>query len=398
MNRDVSTQVSSQAPQPEQPAAQLPFQQQPMKATPPLQSQGTISNVATGIGNQETDFLGWWYRLTCPKISPEAAKSVEGREKIRKARLASLTLLVLIGFTIVPIPSALISQHDGLLGSLLISLLTYLIGLVCTRRNHLALAGFLTIMIFELTFVAFLLSMPGGFDIKNLPALDILLEASLVSVAFFRPWSVFIVAAINIAIILTAALFMPKSPDLVAYLQGQAYSVLQPSITLQLFVAFIVYVWVTSAYKAILRADQAEEIAELERREVERRQQEIEKKKQLDYGIEQILGSLNKVANGDTHVKVPLDQNNVLWRVGYSINNLLARIQAFREERAELVRTKQVAAILTEALKHGQLPNFNEWTHTCLDALVVELRKTSNWQQSQIGSSLSPDQKNLRNS
>jgi hypothetical protein len=92
-----------------------------------------------------------------------------------------------------------------------------------------------------------------------------------------------------------------------------------------------------------------------------------------------------------------LDQNNVLWRVGYSINNLLARIQAFREERAELARTKQVAAVLTEALKQGQLPNFNEWTHTCLDALVVELRKASNWQQSQIGSSISADRKNLRN-
>jgi hypothetical protein len=108
------------------------------------------------------------------------------------------------------------------------------------------------------------------------------------------------------------------------------------------------------------------------------------------------MGSLNRVANGETNVKVPLDQNNVLWRVGYSINNLLARIQAFREERAELVRTKQIAAALTEALKNGQLPRLDRWTHTCLDELLIELRKVSDWQQSHIGSSSSPNREKLR--
>ncbi|HWS83625.1 MAG TPA: hypothetical protein VN207_05140, partial [Ktedonobacteraceae bacterium] len=176
------------------------------------------------------------------------------------------------------------------------------------------------------------------------------------------------------------------------------YDVFLRPIRLQLFSGFVVYIWVNSAYKAIIRADRAEEIANLEHREVERQQQEIEHKKQLDLGIELILGSLNKVANGDTHVKVPLDQDNILWRVGYSINNLLARIQAFREERAELARTRQAATVLTEALKYGQFPRLNGWTHTCLDGLLVELRKVSDWQQSHTNSSSSPSRDNLRNS
>jgi hypothetical protein len=152
------------------------------------------------------------------------------------------------------------------------------------------------------------------------------------------------------------------------------------------------FLWVRGAVEALRRADQAEEIAEYERREVKRQQQEIEQKKQLDYGIEQILVSLNKVANGETDVKVPLDQNNILWRVGYSVNNLLARIHAFREERLELARTKQVAATFTEALKRGQFPNFNGWTHTCFDELIVELRKGTSWQQLQATSFSSPHQ------
>lgn len=404
MNRNVLTELPSQPPQHEfveHVSAQSPFQQQPlqpMKTTRSPKSQHSLSGLATEIRDQDKGFLGWWYRLTCPKISPETAKSLEEREKIRKARLASLTLLVMCGFIMLPVPVGLINHNIPMLGSILSTLLLYGIALLCNRKNNLVLAGFLTVLAFSLGLLNYLLTFPGGLNTGVLPSYDLFLEASLVSVAFFPARSVFIVSAFNIAIIIGTILLLPKAPDLVAFLHRDTYDVLIRPITLQLFAAFVVYVWVNSAYKAILRADHAEEIAELERREVERRQQEIEQKKQLDQGIEQILASLNKVANGDTHVKVPLDQNNVLWRVGYSINNLLARIQAFKEERAELIRTRQVAVVLIETLKRGQLPNFNEWTHTCLDALVVELRKTPNWQQSQTGPSPSGNQKNLRNS
>jgi hypothetical protein len=244
--------------------------------------------------------------------------------------------------------------------------------------------------------VLFLATFPGGLNIGTLPTFDLLLEVTLVSVAFFRARSIFIITAINIAIIVGSILLLPKAPDLVAFLRYDTYDVVIRPIILQLFGAFIVYVWVNSAYQAILRADRAEEVAELERREIERQEQEIEQKKQLDFGIDQIMSSLNRVANGETNVKVPLDQNNVLWRVGYSINNLLARIQAIREERAELIRTKQTAAALTESLKYGQLPRWDRWTHTCLDELLIELRKVSDWQQSHVGSS--PNRANLRNS
>jgi hypothetical protein len=292
----------------------------------------------------------------------------------------------------------LISHNIPQLIVFLTILLVYGIALLCNRKNNLALAGFLAILIFDLGLLVSLLTTPGGLNTGILPTYDLLLETSLVSVAFFPPKSVFIMTAIHIATIVGTILLLPKAPDLVAFLHYDTYDVIIRPIMLQLFAAFIVYVWVTSAYKAISRADRAEEVAELERREVERQQQEIEQKKQLDHGIEQILGSLNKVANGDMHVKVPLDQNNILWRVGYSINNLLARIQAFREERAELTRTKQAAAVLTEALKHGQFPRLDEWTHTCLDGLFIECRKTLDKQQSQIGPSTSPDRNNLRNS
>jgi hypothetical protein len=400
MNRNVSTVVPSQSPEVEQAATQPTFQQQslqPVKTAQSSQPRRSLSGlVGAQIRDQDRGFLGWWYRLTCPRVSPDTANSLEEREKIRKARLASLTLLVLCGFVSLSIPVALINQNVPLLVSICILLLSYSIGLVCNRKGNLILAGFLAIVPYNLGLISYLSSFPGGLNTGVLPTYDLLLEVSLVAVAFFPAWSLFIVTASNIAIIVGTLLLAPKAPDLVAFLHYDAYDVIIRPVILQLFAAFVVYVWVHSAYQAILRADRAEEVADLERREIERQEQEIEQKKQLDYGIDQIMASLNRVANGETNVKVPLDQNNVLWRVGYSINNLLARIHAIREERAELVRTKQIAAILTETLKNGQLPKFDRWTHTCLDELLIELRRVSNWQQSPIGSS--GNREKLRNS
>jgi len=173
MNRNLSTQVPIQSPQFEQPAALLPFQQQSQQPTPPLQSQYSISNVATRIGDRETGFFGWWYHFTCPKVSPEVAKSLEGREKIRKARLASLTLLVLCGFVLLPMPVALISNNMPLFVVLLVTLAFYGIAIFCTRKNNLALAGFLTILVLELGLVSFFMTVPGGLSIKELPVFDI---------------------------------------------------------------------------------------------------------------------------------------------------------------------------------------------------------------------------------
>jgi hypothetical protein len=401
MNRNVlTTELPNQPPQLDVVGytnAQSLLQQspQPVRTAQSTRPQLTLSGVSAEIRDKDTGFLGWWYRLTCPRVTPDVAKSLQGREKIRKARLASLTILVMCGFIILPIPVGLINNNMQMVAMLLVTLGFYVLGLVCNRKGHLVLAGLLIILIFNLGLVLFLATFRDGMNVGTLPTYDLLLEGSLVSVAFFRPRSVFIVTVINIAIIVGTILLLPKAPDLVAFLRYDTYDVVVRPVILQLFGAFVVYVWVNSAYRAILRADRAEEVAELERREIERQEQEIEQKKQLDYGIDQILGSLNRLANGETNVKIPLDQNNILWRVGYSINNLLARIQAFREERAELARTKHTAAALTEALKYGQVPRLDRWTHTCLDELLIELHKISDRQQSHMGAS--PSRENIRN-
>src|SRR5690348_6853564 len=116
MHRNVLTELPSQPSQlgfVENTTARPSFQQQsPQSSQAALpRSQNSLSGLVTDIRDQDRGFLGWWYRLTCPEVSLEVSRSLEEREKDRKARLASLTLLVMCGFAVLPMPVALISNN-----------------------------------------------------------------------------------------------------------------------------------------------------------------------------------------------------------------------------------------------------------------------------------------------
>ena len=134
----------------------------------------------------------------------------------------------------------------------------------------------------------------------------------------------------------------------------------------------------TTLIRAIARADRAEEIAELEHRQREQDQRELEMKTQLEEGVQQLIVSLNAAASkGDFSVQVPLAQENILWRVGRAVNTLLSRLQGFRRDLAELERTRKVATILTEYTRRGQNFPSEQWTGTSLDPLIIELNRQS---------------------
>src|SRR5947209_17414361 len=63
----------------------------------------------------------WWFRLTAPQ-EPENATFAQ-REAARRGRLASLTIVFISIFTLVPVPNALIQGNIGFLVVLLITFL-----------------------------------------------------------------------------------------------------------------------------------------------------------------------------------------------------------------------------------------------------------------------------------
>jgi hypothetical protein len=130
-----------------------------------------------------------------------------------------------------------------------------------------------------------------------------------------------------------------------------AYDVIVQPVGLQIIVAVVAYLWVRSALRAIARADRAEEVAELQRRDAERTHQ-------LETGMQQLLQTQVRAANGDLMERANLSQDNVLWQVGVSLNMLLTRLQRAGREasRAESENQQLRGEVvrLTKALREAR--------------------------------------------
>lgn len=341
----------------------------------------------------------WWYYLTAPPQAPATAPLAQ-REKARRGRLASVVLFFTVLLVLPAFPTAV--GNPVLLVTLLIVLSIDTVAFILNRFGRTTLAGVLVVVGIELGLGTSILTIPGGFGISNLATLDLLVQAECVTVSLLAPQSVFLVAFINSAFFVYVLTFSHVRPELASLLAVDGSRVISSPIILQIIVAIVTFLWVSSANKAIVRADRAEEIAALEQQKLELQERELEQKRQLDFGIQQILQTHVQVANGNFTARAPLAQDNILWQIARSLNNLLARLQGYsqmstelqraREENArlhlalqstshaqnELQHTKEAAVRLAEALKHARggysfLP-FSLRTGTIIDTVITELR------------------------
>ena len=318
----------------------------------------------------------WWYHLTAPK-EPEPSASFQKREAARRGRLASTTLFWMTIFTLLPLPVALISRNIPFLVLLVFTLCINVLALALNRLGYRTLAGVISVIVLGAGIALSLVMNPGGLDVSNLPTFDLLIESTLVAVAFFPSWSVFVVILLNCLFIIIDLSLEHHSIALGYLLSTATYDVLVRPIILQSFVAVIVYLWVRSATQAIARADRAEEISKLERREIERQEQELQQKQQLDIGMQIILQTHVQVANGNFQARAPLNRENVLWQIAYSLNTLISRLQRYNQIEAEQQHLSRELAHLLEAVqtaKQQQRPLLPWRTRILvLDQLIGEL-------------------------
>jgi hypothetical protein len=122
--------------------------------------------------------------------------------------------------------------------------------------------------------------------------------------------------------------------------------------------------------QAIRRADRAEEIASLEHTLADQ-------KRQLDIGIQQILQTHVRAANGDYSARAPLGQDNILWQIASSLNNLLSRLQRSGLAEHQLRRTdeeiRRLAAAIDDA-QAGRKPIWPAPTGTAADLILERIR------------------------
>jgi len=313
--------------------------------------------------------LGWWYRLAAPP-DPSANASAAARAVARRGQLASLLLLAIIVLGVAALPIGVYTLHTNpiILPALVIGILGCGVAALFNRRGMVIVVAILLVLLLDAGYTAIVLGAP--IDGPDLAIFDLFVFSELVAVSLMAPVNVFFVAVFNSCVILATLFLAPHTPALAQTLTTDAaYDVIARPVALQVIVAVVTYLFARGEERAIQRADRAEEIAALEARELDRT-------RQIEQGVEQILQTHVRAANGDYTARAALGQNNILWQVAVSLNNLLSRLQRSAQAEFELQRVTQEIGRLTSAIQNaraGRQPLWPAPSKTVLDPLIAEL-------------------------
>jgi hypothetical protein len=319
----------------------------------------------------------WWLRLTSYGLD-RPQRTIEERERVRRSQLASWILLAFLIVDVLLIPIglsdattmvAIVVVFAGLLG-----------GILLNRLGQVAFAGWLVVALVDLGVMASLFGGGDPLTVDSLPAYDLMLAAVVIAASVLGPGAAAFVAAGNIALICGDFFLQPHAPDLVADLAVYpsptvgVLALLGRPVALHLLIAVVAILWVAGTEREIRRADRAEELAALEHAVAEQR-------RQLEQGVAQLLQTHVRLANGDFSARAPtLQQDNMLWQVAASLNNLINRMQRMAGADAEMQRAADEARRLLVALRNAQAGRQPLWpapSGTLVDPLIQFFRGVS---------------------
>jgi hypothetical protein len=316
--------------------------------------------------------LEWWYRLNAPPEPPPSA-NLKQREAHRRGRLIATILLVQICIDVlVVLTVGVFVNHFVILNTGLFIPILLVAGWL-NRRGRVIVSGVMTVGFVALSLFALIATYPGGVSIFALPFFDLLVFVELFAVSLLPEGTVFIAAIFNVAFII-ASIFLLSNQEMKALLQTpQAVDAIVRPVSLQIGVAFVCYLWVRSAKKALERADRATTIATLEHTLAQQGLQADQQRQQLEESIQQIVDTHLRVANGDYAARVPMTQDSSLWEVAGLLNNALARLQHLQRNESELRQVQQAVNYLGEALRRSNgRPVPWPQTGTVFDVIVLQ--------------------------
>lgn len=352
---------------------------QPLQDPPGTSSRGNV-----------VFLLNWWYSVCAPSDVPESA-SFMVREQARRGRVASLIILGIVIAALMLVPFIIFAAPTMFLlpwaiTSTVVGILCSLIAIPLNRSRHIQATGMLLLIAVDVIVAGIVLSERNGLDPLFLSMFDLLVVSELIAASLLNPASVFGVATFNTLLILFDINVQPRSMMWMQMVMSQqlTYSLLARPIALYFVVAAVAYLWVRSALHALQRADRAELIAELERREVIQKQQ-------LEQEIEQILTTHVRVANGDLNARAPIYQNHALWQISIALNTLLARLKSALQAERNLRSMTEEIAQLRLALSHWKSGQALQWyppRGASLEPLVIDINRVLSTRQ--VAQSLLP--------
>lgn len=301
--------------------------------------------------------LVYWYALTAhPEPPVNAAFAV--RERARRGRLLSVILLAFAGILAGAFYQYLVvdDDHPLMVVVLCVALGFALVAAILNRLGHVPLAGMLMVLVAEVPLAGPFAATKGGeLDVLHLGVFYLSVGSLLVAASVLAPWSVVPVAGFNCAASLIILSTRPHTPALAALLaSNDGQQAFLGPIVMQFIVAIIAYLWAHNTLVALRRADRAEEFAALEQREVERQ-------RELEDGVRELLAVHVALANGDFTARVPQVRHPLMWQVGRSLNTLIGRLVRYAQAEFLLRREQEEARRLAEAIALAQAGRTAVW-------------------------------------
>ena len=323
---------------------------------------------------RRTGLVGWWLNLTAPP-APQRVLPLAQREQLRKAELTSFSIVAVFLFLVALVSNSL--AHPSTAEAVGIMAVGLVIAALLNRSGLTRAAAYLIPSLLMVLIALAVVGTKGGLELAMLPAYDLfVLPIFLISLIGDRkaPWA-FALAAI--AFIVGDFALQPHALitsagashfDSISYLVTAVtwWGGINRHVALALFAAFFGWLGARSVEAAMRRADQAEELAALEHAVAEQR-------RQLEYGVQQLLETHVRIANGDFNARAPLHQDHQLWQVAASLNNLLGRLQKAGLAEHQLRRTHEELQRLAAAMDSARMGRHPIWpapSGTLADSMI----------------------------
>ena len=299
----------------------------------------SVPSYLVNKAQQKRTILYWWYYLASPP-EPEDTPSLKEMERFYRGRTGSQIILAFYVLLLIAVPVGFVGTNIYFIPIVIISALVLLMGTLFNRFGSVHVAGAIVVLAFVGFPVANIVSNPDGVSMLTLPLYGLFVLPLLGVVSFFPPGWVFAMAGVNSLFTLGSLMYLPRTAELSAILSIAFAGIVVPIILSQLVISIVAYAWVRSSAQALMRADQAEELAKLEYDLARQAEMTAYRQRQLESSIQTIVETHIRVANGDLNARIPLTEDNVLWQISGSLNTLLARAQRWRMDSAELQQAR----------------------------------------------------------
>jgi hypothetical protein len=322
--------------------------------------------------------LGWWYAIAVPPQVSEDAP-LHQRTFIQKSKFTSIILLIEIIYHILYlyVVVVLVDATDAII-PISMTITAFIVGIVLNRLGKRNIANLIAFVAIEIDMTYYFISQSyqaGGFSLTHFALLSMLISPDIIAISLFPSGVALSLGLLNCLYVIVALAFFPKTPDMIQQMADIGAIDYYEAVAIQVVAILVSLFWVRSTNGEMDRANQAEEMNNLIQELATQQQSALEEKRQLEESIQHIVTVHTQVANGNLNARVPLDQTNILWSIAGSLNNLLARLQSWRQEvqHAQHIERSLQQALhdIRQAKAQGTLLTYRR-TGTTVDLLVAE--------------------------